>query len=70
MIKKIFRVEGMHCPNCAMRVESIEETLPGILRAEASYKKGVMVVKYDEKLVGVAEILAAIGKVGYTAEVV
>ena len=69
MEKKSFRVGGMHCPNCAMHIESIEDTLPGIQRAEASYQKGVMIVEYDEKRVGEAEIKAAVEKLGYTIDV-
>ncbi len=65
MIKKIYRVEGMHCPNCAMRVESIEDELPGIGRVSASYQKGQMVVEFDETKVSEAEMIEAVKKVGY-----
>ena len=67
MIKKTFRVEGMHCPNCAMHLESIEDSLRGILSVEASYRTGSMVVEYDELQVGEAEIMAAVLEAGYTA---
>ncbi len=68
MMKKIFRVSDMHCPNCAMRVESIEDDLPGVKQVSASYQKGQMVVEFDETKVGEAEIIAAVKNVGYTAE--
>jgi copper chaperone CopZ len=67
MVKKIFRVSDMHCPNCATRVESIEDDLPGIKQVSASYKKGQMIVEYDETQVGEAEIVAAVKKAGYQA---
>jgi len=67
MVKKTFRVEGMHCPSCPMEVESIEDDLPGIKRVSASYQKGQMVVEYDESEVSEAQIIAAVAKHGYQA---
>ena len=67
MVKKTFRVEGMHCPGCPMQVESIEDDLPGIRRVSASYQKGQMVVEYDELKVSEAQIIAAVAKRGYQA---
>jgi len=69
MMKKIFRLSDMHCPNCAMRVEGIEDDLPGVKQVSASYQKGQMIVEFDESKVGEAEIIAAVKKAGYTAEV-
>ena len=68
MVKKTFHVSDMHCPNCAMRVEGIEDDLPGVKRVSASYQKGQMVVEFDESKVDAAAIIAAVKKVGYTAE--
>jgi copper chaperone CopZ len=70
MIKKVFQVSGMHCPNCAMRVEGIEDDLPGVKQVTASYKKGQMVVEFDDTKLSDSEIIAAVNKVGYTANVV
>jgi len=67
MVKETYRVEGMHCPNCAMNVESIEDDLPGIKQVSASYQKGRMVVEFDEAKVSEAQILAALEKRGYQA---
>ncbi len=69
MIKKMFQVTDMHCANCVMRIESIEDELPGVKSVEASYKKGQMTVVFDEALVGDAEIIAAVQRKGYTAQV-
>jgi copper chaperone CopZ len=65
MTKKVFRVEGMHCSNCPMNVESIEDDLPGIKKVTASYQKGQMVVEYDEMQVNEDQIIAAVKKRGY-----
>jgi copper chaperone CopZ len=67
MMKKVFRVDGMHCPNCAMRVEAIEDELAGVRRVDASYQKGQMVVEYDESQVSDGEIIAAVKQLGYQA---
>jgi copper chaperone CopZ len=67
MRKKTFRVEGMHCSNCPMEVESIEDDLPGIKQVSASYQKGQMVVEFDESRVSEAQIIAAVAKRGYQA---
>lgn len=70
MVRKTFRVNDMHCSNCAMRIEEIEDSLPGVQQVLASYQKGQMVVEFDEKKVSEAEIIAAVKKVGYSAEAV
>ena len=67
-MKKTYRVEGMHCSNCPMIVESIEDDLLGIKQVSASYQKGQMVVEFDESLVTEAEIFSAVEKKGYHAE--
>lgn len=67
MINKTFRVEGMHCPNCAMNIEGIEDDLPGIKEVSASYQKGRMVVEFDEVRVSEAQIISALEKRGFQA---
>jgi copper chaperone CopZ len=67
MVKKTYRVEGMHCSNCAMNIEGIEDDLPGVRQVCASYQKGQMVVEFDETRVSEAQILAAAEKRGYQA---
>jgi copper chaperone CopZ len=66
-VKKIFRVDGMHCSNCAMNIEGIEDDLPGIKQISASYQKGQMVVEFDEAKVTENQILAAVKERGYQA---
>jgi copper chaperone CopZ len=67
MVKKTYRVEGMHCSNCAMNIEGIEDDLPGVRQVCASYQKGQMVVEFDESEVSEAQILTAVEKRGYQA---
>lgn len=65
-MKKTYRVTEMHCPNCAMRLEGLEDRLPGIRRIEASYHKQQMVVEVDERQWNEADLLAAAKAMGYT----
>jgi copper chaperone CopZ len=67
MMKKVYRVEGMHCSNCAMSVEGIEDDLPGIRQVSASYQKAQMTVEFEEQLVSEEQILSALEKRGYRA---
>lgn len=67
MIKKTFKVPDMHCANCSMRLESIEDILPGIKEINASYHKQQMVVEFDETKVSTEQIIAAVKKKGYEA---
>jgi copper chaperone CopZ len=69
MIKKTYRVSDMHCANCAMHIEGLEDDLPGVKTVAASYKKGQMTVAFDEKIVTEAQILAAVARLGYTAQI-
>ncbi len=67
MIKKTYSIPDMHCSNCSMKLESIEDELAGIREINASYHKQQMTVEFDESRVNEAQILAAVKKKGYTA---
>jgi copper chaperone CopZ len=68
MQKKTFKILDMHCSNCPMILESIEDDLPGVKSISASYARGTMLVEFDEKRVSVEQILAAVKQKGYQAE--
>jgi copper chaperone CopZ len=51
-----------------MILESIEDDLPGVKQISASYARGTMVVEFDETVLTVEQILAAIKKKGYQVE--
>lgn len=67
MIKKTFKVEDMTCTNCAMKLESLEDTLEGVREINASYHKLEMIIEYDESKLSDEQIVAAVKKKGYTA---
>ena len=67
MIRKTFKVPDMSCTNCAMKLESLEDTLDGVKEINASYHKLEMVIVYDEAKLTDEEIIAAVRKKGYQA---
>lgn len=66
-MKKNFRVTGMECSQCAMRIEGLEDDLPGVKSVSVSYAKGQMVVEFDEAKTSATTIVAAVKKLGYAA---
>jgi copper chaperone CopZ len=60
------RIPDMHCSSCAMKLEGIEDELPGILKIKASYHKQTLEVEYDEEQVSEAQILHEVERLGYT----
>jgi copper chaperone CopZ len=67
MKKQQFRVEDMHCVNCALRLQELEDTLPGVKSVHASYRTGKMVVEFEEAKTTNDQIIQAVRKLGYTA---
>ncbi len=67
MLKKTFRVSDMHCSNCTMKIEGLEDDLPGVKSVSASYQKGQVVVEFDETRLTIEAIILAIKEQGYTA---
>lgn len=67
MLKKTFKIPDMSCTNCAMKIESLEDSLDGVKEINASYHKLEMVIEYDESKLNQEQIVAAVKKKGYTA---
>ena len=70
MIKKTFKVPDMSCTNCAMKLETLEDTLDGVREINASYHRLEMVIIYDETKLSDEQIIAAVRKKGYQAVLV
>lgn len=65
-MKKIFKIQGMHCASCATMIDLDLEDLKGIIKAKTDYAKSELSVEYDEKLVSEKEIIASVLKSGYS----
>ncbi|MBE0698546.1 MAG: heavy-metal-associated domain-containing protein [Anaerolineaceae bacterium] len=68
MKKKIYSIPDMHCINCKIKLEGIEDSLTGVKMANASYQKQRLEVEFDETVVSEEEILQAIRKLGYSVQ--
>ncbi|MDO9087180.1 MAG: heavy-metal-associated domain-containing protein [Anaerolineaceae bacterium] len=68
ILKKTFRIPDMHCSACVMKLESLEDDLPGVIMVQASYQKQSMLVEYDDSKVSEGKIRETIQGLGYTAE--
>ena len=64
----LIKIPDMHCSSCAMKLESIEDDLPGIIKVKASYHRQTLEVEFDPVLVSGEEIVRAVRKMGYTPE--
>ncbi len=62
-----FKVAGMTCGGCVLGTRKALTRLPGVTKADVSYEKGEAVVTYDPAKVTVAQMVAAVKTLGYTA---
>jgi len=68
-MKTLFlKINDMHCSNCAMKLQSFEDDLPGVDTVDASYHSQMMKVVYNEAIVTPDAIMDAVRKLGYTPE--
>ena len=67
MKQQVFKIDEMHCVNCAMRLQELEDSLPGVSQVDASYRQGKMTVLFDETMITTDQIIAEVNKIGYTA---
>lgn len=67
IIKKRFKIEGMHCSSCAMNIDFDLEDLDGIKTAKTSYAKQESEIEFDEEKVNLKTLIEQIKKTGYTA---
>ncbi len=66
MEKREYRVPDMHCANCKMHLEGLEDDLPGIHQIYASYHQQVLKIEFDERMVSETQIIQAARDLGYT----
>ncbi len=68
MKRQVFIVHHMSCSGCALRLQGLEDSLPGVRQVEASYRKARMEVVYDENQLTEEQIIEAVRSLGYEAE--
>lgn len=67
MKSDIIKVERMSCGHCEIAVQDAIRKLAGVKKAKASKRKKQALVEYDESLVSLEQIVAAINATGYDA---
>lgn len=65
LVKKIFKIDGMHCTSCALSIDMVLEDLEGVKSSKTSYAKQITEVEFDEEKVSLVEIGKVIEKLGY-----
>jgi len=65
MIKKKFKIAGMHCSSCALSIDMDLEDLDGVISSKTSYAKEQTEVEFDSQKVDPSEIIESIKKSGY-----
>ncbi|MBI2404593.1 heavy-metal-associated domain-containing protein [Candidatus Gottesmanbacteria bacterium] len=63
MMKKTYKLKGMHCTSCAMVIEGELEDIG--VKASCSYARETVDVEYDEKKLSEDTIKNVIVKAGY-----
>lgn len=67
-VTKRFATTGMHCPSCSMLIQMDVGDLTGVSTVQSDHRNGMTEVTYDENVVSAEDIIEAIAKAGYGAE--
>lgn len=65
----IIKLKGLHCSSCVMNIEMELEDIAGVKKAEGSYARSEVKVKFDEKEVAPQKFIEAIKELGYEGSV-
>jgi len=68
MAKVVLSIKNMSCQHCAMTIKRALEKIGA--KAEVSVEEKKAVVEYDESKLNVKDLVDAISKYGYEAEVI
>lgn len=64
---KIFRIQGMSCAACAKSIERVTSRLEGVANSSVNLATEKLNIEFDEELVSVERIVAAVEKAGFKA---
>jgi len=68
MIKKTYKISGMHCASCALSIEKDLKKMPGVQTVNVNYANNKAMVEMEEEKIGDMEIIKTVKKSGYRAE--
>ena len=64
------KITGMTCAGCASHIHTALSKTEGVINDEVKYPGAVAIIKYDASKISEKEIIAAIEKAGYKAEII
>ncbi len=62
---EVCEIEGVHCADCAERIERVLSTLEGVTRSEVNFAAKTLTIDYDKEKVSIDEIKETAKKIGY-----
>ena len=65
MIKKTYKIHGMHCAGCVRTIERVLEKTAGVHSASVNFASESALIEFDENIVSESEIVRAVQSVGY-----
>ena len=65
-ISATLRVEGLHCADCAARLEKAVSRLEGVSSVTVGYGTGSLKVEYDPKALALHDVASLADRLGYT----
>jgi len=65
IVKKKFKINGMHCSACAISIDFDLEDLVGVKSARTSYARQETEIEFDQEKLTTDMIIQAIQKTGY-----
>lgn len=68
MTTQRFTTTGMHCPSCSMLIQMDLGDLDGVTAVSSDHRTGITEVTYDDAVTGPEQIVGAVVKAGYGAE--
>lgn len=63
----ILRAQGFSCPSCVNKIEKQLGRLEGVERVKVHFASARIEVDHDAGILSVDDLVAAVGKAGYTA---
>jgi copper chaperone len=64
----LLRAEGFSCPSCVAKIEKQVGKLDGVENVTVHFASGRVEIDHDETKSSVDELIAAVGKAGYTSK--
>jgi mercuric ion binding protein len=58
-------VDNMWCPSCPCIVQSVLQEVPGVVKAEVSFRERTATVVFDDEKTSVEDLTAATAQFGY-----